>query len=98
MFNKFKNCDISEVWSAVKEPMFENIYRIAQGILSLARSSANVERIFSINNLIKTKFRQLVTANIHTRDLLKANSCFCHNFKINNEHEFIRYFDWRLLD
>ena len=70
--------------------MFSNIYRIAQGILSLPHSSANVERIFSIQNLIKTKTRNRLAVNtcnslIQIRDLLKSSGCECHNFKMPKE-------------
>lgn len=92
--NKFKNYNISEFWNEIgnlkndlNEYMFKNIYRIAQGILSLPHSSANVERIFSIQNLIKTKCRNRMAVNtcealIQTKDLIKSKNHNCFDFKI----------------
>ena len=91
---KFSNKSICDFWTEVSlvknehgKQMFANIFRIAQGILSLPHSSANIERIFSIHNLIKTKCRnRLATSTcdslLQTRDLLKANNSQCYNFQI----------------
>lgn len=91
---KFENYSITDFWAEIgciknscEEPMFSNIYRIAKGILSIPHSSANVERIFSIQNLIKTKCRNrlaidTVSALIQSKDLLRTNEECCHNYNV----------------
>lgn len=91
-----QNLNISEFWwniSKIKneldELMFSNIFRIVEGILSLPHSSACVERIFSIQNLIKTKLRNRLalptcSALIQTRDLMKSTDMCCYNYNAKN--------------
>lgn len=93
----YVKCSISEFWlnvgqikNELKEFMFSNIFRIAKGILSIPHSSANVERIFSIQNLIKTKCRNRLavgtcSALLQTRDLIKSSNNCCHKFKIDKK-------------
>lgn len=93
----FKKSSISDFWISVGQIqnelnnfMFANIFRIAQGVLSIPHSSANVERIFSVQNLIKTKCRNRLaidtcSALLQTRDLIKFKNNCCHSFKINED-------------
>lgn len=87
---KFRNACISEFWAEIglvknecNEFMFSNIYRIVQGAFCIPHSSANVERIFSYQNVIKTRLRnrmqvETCSALIETKNLIK-NEC-CHSF------------------
>lgn len=86
-----KELPICEFWAEVAsfknelgEYMFGNISRIVQRILSIPHSSANVERIFSIQNLIKTKCRNRLHVKtcsclIQTKDLIKSECCYGYN-------------------
>lgn len=91
---KLKNLNICDFWNEVGQiknelgaHIFSNIFRIVQGVLSLPHSSANVERIFSFQNIIKTKCRNRLAVStcdalIQTKDLLKSNNTECFNYKI----------------
>lgn len=93
----FKKSSISEFWLNVGQIknelnnfMFANIFRIAKGILSIPHSSANGERIFAVQNLIKTKCRNRLaidtcSALLQTRDLIMSNNSCCHSFKIGHD-------------
>lgn len=90
------NLSITEFWIEVSliknemnEFMFSNIFRIVQGLLSLPHSSACVERIFSIQNIIKTKCRNKLAlatcaALIQTKDLIRCNESSCYSFDAKN--------------
>ena len=94
---QYMKSSISEFWVNVEQIknelnnlMFGNICRIAKGILSIPHSSANVERIFSVQNLIKTKCRNRLavdtcSALLQTRDLIKSKNNCCHSYKIGHE-------------
>lgn len=67
--------------------MFSELSKVVRGILSIPHSSANVERILSYQNIIKTKGRNrlhvaTVCSLIETKDLLKSSNSCCFNFKI----------------
>lgn len=92
----FKNESICNFWARVSEMknelnelMFLELSRIVGGILSIPHSSANVERIFSYQNIIKTKERNrlhvpTVSGLIQTKDLLRSSNSCCFSFKIPN--------------
>lgn len=79
--------DVSKI-KCGNELRFENLYNfITNYIFILPHSSANVERVFSINNNNKIKSRmslKLDTLNgiLHTKELLKYENCF--SFKVSN--------------
>lgn len=86
---KFWN-EVSMIKNELGELMFPDISRIASGVLSIPHSSANVERIFSIQNLIKTKTRnrlnvETVSNLIKTNDLLRSSETNCYNYTISND-------------
>lgn len=61
-----------------------------RGVLSLPHSSANVESIFSFQNIIKTKERNklqtlTVSSLIQTKDLMKSTNTCCYNLKISDK-------------
>lgn len=69
--------------------MFPLLSCFVKGILCLPHSSANVERIFSLINIIKTKQRNRCSTEtleglLHAKNSMKETSCV--NFKITNEH------------
>ena len=80
----YKDMAIEEFWFQIstitnndEEYLFENISKLAKALLCLPQSSANVERIFSQHNLIKTRLRnKLCTktagALLHAKDMLKC--------------------------
>lgn len=88
---KFKDLNISQFWKKISmikncldEPLYANVYRIVQGILSIPHSSACVERIFSSQNLIKTNMRNRLHVNtvsslIQSKDFIKSNSGNCYD-------------------
>lgn len=68
--------------------MFGTVSKFAIQLLSLPHSSANVERVFSQINLIKTDSRNLISSAtlsrlLHTREYLNGKSCY--NFPISKE-------------
>lgn len=70
--------------------MFKELTKVVRGILSIPHSTANVERIFSFQNIVKTKERNrlhvpTVSSLIQTKDLLKASNSCCFNFKISKD-------------
>lgn len=89
-----ENENITTFWSKValmknelNEYMFSDISRIVKGILSIPHSSANIERIFSYQNIIKSKERNrlyvsTVSSLIQTKDLLNSNKSCCFNFEL----------------
>lgn len=95
--NALKNCDISTFWSKVEnfknelgEPLFPDISRVIIGILSIPHSTANVERVFSYQNKIKSKKRNRLNVTtlasiIQTKDLMKSSNSCCYNLNISKE-------------
>jgi len=77
-----------EFWiSVLKEkysdgtPMFGTVSKFAIQLLSLRLSSANVERLFSQINLIKTDSRNLISYAtlsrlLHTKEYLNGKNCY----------------------
>ncbi|KYN16994.1 hypothetical protein ALC57_10766 [Trachymyrmex cornetzi] len=62
-------------------PMFAKVSTFAIQLLSLPHSSANVERLFSQINLIKTDVRNSILSAtlsglIHTKEYLNSKSCY----------------------
>lgn len=93
-FSNYNICDfwfkISKIKNELNELMFPDILRVAVGILSIPHSSANVERVFSYQNIIKTKERNRLNVStlpniIQTKDLLKSTNSSCFNLKMINE-------------
>lgn len=69
-------------------PMFGTVSKFAIQLLSLPHSSANVERLFSQINLIKTDSRNLISSAtlpglLHTKEYLNGKSCY--NFPTSKE-------------
>lgn len=69
---------INKICSGSGEPLFNNVCRFVFDILCLTHSSAEVERVFSVVNIIKTKLRnrlhvKTVEAVLLSKDLLKAS-------------------------
>lgn len=69
---------INKICSGSGEPLFNNVCRFVFDILCLPHSSAEVERVFSMVNIIKTKLRnrlhvKTVEAVLLSKDLLKAS-------------------------
>lgn len=67
-------------------PVYRLLSKFAYSIMSLPHSSANVERIFSQVNLMKTKQRNCLSTNsivglLHSKDYIKDN---CYNIKVDN--------------
>lgn len=80
---------ISKIKDELDEFMFLDISRIVTGILSIPHSSANVERAFSYQNVIKSKERNRLNVStlssiIQTKDLLKSKNCSCFDLDIKN--------------
>ena len=70
-----------------KTLVFPKVSQFVENILSLPHSSANVERIFSSVNLLKTKQRnklssETITALLHTKQLIDKNTCY--NFPVKD--------------
>lgn len=68
--------------------MFGTVSKFAIQLLSLPHSSANVERLFSQINLIKTNSRNLISSAslsglLHTKEYLNGKSCY--NLPISKE-------------
>lgn len=81
---------VSQLKNELNELMFPDISRIVTGILSIPHSSANVERVFSIQNIIKTKERNKLHCKtlsnlIQTKDLLKSSNTCCFNLNVCNK-------------
>ncbi|CAD7078680.1 unnamed protein product [Hermetia illucens] len=88
--------DIEEFWRMVarieigNEQAFPNLVKLVFAILSFPHSSANVERVFSQVNLMKTKIRNrlenaTIKACLQTKGLLKLQNSACTNFKVTTE-------------
>ncbi|CAD7085336.1 unnamed protein product [Hermetia illucens] len=88
--------DIEEFWRMVarieigNEQAFPNLVKLVFAILSFPHSSANVERVFSQVNLMKTKIRNrlenaTIKACLQTKGLLKLQNSDCTNFKVTTE-------------
>ncbi|CAD7078353.1 unnamed protein product [Hermetia illucens] len=88
--------DIEEFWRMVarieigNEQAFPNLVKLVFAILSFPHSSANVERVFSQLNLMKTKIRNrlenaTIKACLQTKGLLKLQNSDCTNFKVTTE-------------
>ncbi|CAD7081034.1 unnamed protein product [Hermetia illucens] len=88
--------DIEEFWRMVarieigNEQAFPNLVKLVFAILSFPHSSANVERVFSQVNLMKTKIRKrlenaTIKACLQTKGLLKLQNSDCTNFKVTTE-------------
>lgn len=90
-----RNCEIQnfgdngeEFWVSVRKekyndgtPMFETVSNFVIQLLSLPHSSANVERLFSQINLIKTDSRNLISSAtlcglLHTKEYLHGKYSF----------------------
>jgi hypothetical protein len=74
--------------------MFSNLSKFVLNVLTLPHSSANVERVFSQINLLKTDQRnrlgtETLVGILHTKALTKQSSCF--EFKI--EHSLLNKFN-----
>lgn len=80
--------------------MFENISKVAKAALCLPQSSANVERIFSQHNIVKTEIRNrldIVTSNapLHSKDMDGGQPIRCYDFipseaMINTKLKYIK--------
>lgn len=92
---KFENLSIESFWSKISslknslnEPMFQNLSKIVNGLLTLPHSTAAVERIFSQYKMIKTSARnrlhlQTCSSLLSTKDFLKASGCSCCDWRPN---------------
>lgn len=79
---------VSQLKTGDETPMFAEISAFVFKVLSLPHSSANVERIFSIINLMKTKQRNRLSTEsivglLHTQRLMTNSNCF--DVDITNE-------------
>lgn len=79
---------VSELRTGDNSPMFENVCDFVFKLLSLPHSSANVERIFSAINLIKTKQRmRLVTKSIvgllYAKAHIEGQNCYDFDLNVN---------------
>lgn len=82
-------CEVSSYKDASGENLFKELAKFAISILVLPISNAELERIFSQLNLVKTKQRNrlhLISTNaiLIIRNNLRGVKC-CHNFIIPNE-------------
>ncbi|KAJ8888785.1 hypothetical protein PR048_008277 [Dryococelus australis] len=94
-FDFDENVSAEEFWFHVKKlnagdgsPMFPHLISFVEDLLCLPHSSANVERIFSAVNMIKTKQRNSLSTDtlvglLHTKRMLKNSKCF--DFPISSE-------------
>lgn len=103
--------DVEKYWTGVcdmrngtKEFMFPNLRTFVKAMFSLPHSTAEVERVFSKLNLIKTRLRNRLhvstcEAIILSKDLLKDSGGVCYKFKMTKpvgplaEHEHENYGD-----
>lgn len=89
--------DTNEFWGEVynfKDAVGHNPYKeladFALQFLVLPISNADVERLFSVKNSIKTKVRnrmqtEMLNSIIRIRSKLKREKTYCYAFKISNE-------------
>lgn len=84
-FNDFWQI-VSHQENGMEQPMFPLIIKLVDHIATLPHSSANVERIFSIINLNKTKTRTRLSTStlvgmIYTKSMIRNSNCY--DFKID---------------
>ena len=82
--------EVLQYKNAARENPFSLISQLAITILSLPHSNAEVERVFSSMNIIKTKQRnrmslKTINALILLRDQLKKQGKYCTSFEIPSE-------------
>ncbi|XP_050515456.1 uncharacterized protein LOC126890507 [Diabrotica virgifera virgifera] len=92
-----QNVNIEEFWSNIENmqygdgtPMFPVLSRFVFNLLVLPHSSANVERVFSDINLMKTDDRNKVSTtsivgHLHTKNFLKTRKSSCHTVNFPKE-------------
>lgn len=86
--------DIFEFWAKISDnkyadnkPMFGYLTKFIFNLLVLSHSSANVERVFSTINLLKTKQRnrlntETIIGILHSKRLITDT---CYNFKATSD-------------
>lgn len=94
---KNKTCSTVEFWSEVNEYKdsadnnpFSELASLAISILSLPHSNAEIERVFSQMNVVKTKLRNrmsLHTLNsiLYIRYGLKRSGKCCHSYNVPDD-------------
>lgn len=85
--------NVSYIKRANNAPAFPTLTKFVSSIMALPHSSANVERIFNIVNLNKTKTRNALDTStlqgiIFAKDFLKLNKSDC--FDVNIPKELIK--------
>lgn len=93
MKERYQNKGIEDFWQSVSttcsgdgKHMFKSISDFAKSMLCLPHSSAEVERVFSSLNQIKTKLRnrlepETCEAILLAKDLLKTTGQSCYNYQ-----------------
>ncbi|KAJ8890329.1 hypothetical protein PR048_009837 [Dryococelus australis] len=93
-FDFDENVSAEEFWFHVKNlagdgsPMFPHLSSFVEALLCLPHSSANMEKTYSVVNMIKTKQRNRLSTDtlvglLHTKRMLKDSKCF--DFPISSE-------------
>ncbi|XP_017886546.1 uncharacterized protein LOC108628855 [Ceratina calcarata] len=94
---EMKKLNVCEFWERIKEvedyagkQKFNNMYTLAQICLSLPHSNAEIERLFSLVNEVKTKDRnglkpETVAALTRVRLDLRNTNTTCTNYPITRE-------------